>query len=286
MFSFSKKIDKVFIDRIDGNTIKTLDDSGNPSDTIRPINDYINESNPIASLGKDLNDKGLTFVNFSDKDLEQIILFFLMKNIPKEIEDIVGGNGIWKLHKSNSFNWFPNSIKLFMGFSYTFLSINLSWRKNSFLECLFDNLPLYFSDPQKIKQIIYFVVKHFYNSLTSSHVIKIIRCLHNDSISYIVANFIHFDLFRKIKTKDFIGLLKEKHIEGVSSNYLRDLINGYMERDPSFLCDSSGFSYDDLIGLKKFIDGYNNEYPEDPIKGHEELLEFRFNHNRIYASSD
>jgi len=285
MFSFSKKVDKVFIDRIDVNIIKTLDDSGNPSDTIRPINDYINESNPIASLKEDLNVKGLTFENFSDKDLEQIVLFFLMKNLPKEIIDVLEKNGIYKLYKSNSFNWFPNSIKSFMGFSNTFLSINLSWRKNSFLEGLFDRLPLYFSDPQKIKQIIYFVAKYFYKSLTGSHVIKIIRCLHNDSMPYIVVNFIHFDLFRKIKTKDFIGLLKEKHLEGVSSNYLRDLINGYMERDPSFLIDSSGFSYDDLVGLKKFIDSYNNEYTEDPIKGHEKLLKFRFDHYRNYESS-
>ena len=44
MFSFSKKIDMVFIDKNDGNILKTLDDAGNPSETIKPINDYINES--------------------------------------------------------------------------------------------------------------------------------------------------------------------------------------------------------------------------------------------------
>ena len=76
MFSFSKKIDMVFIDKNDRNTIKTLGDAVKPSETIKPINDYINESNPIASLGKDLNDKGLTFENFSDQDLGHVVLFF------------------------------------------------------------------------------------------------------------------------------------------------------------------------------------------------------------------
>lgn len=87
MFSFSKKIDMVFIDKNDRNTIKTLGDAVKPSETIKPINDYINESNPIASLGKDLNDKGLTFENFSDQDLGHVVLFFLTKNLPKDIED-------------------------------------------------------------------------------------------------------------------------------------------------------------------------------------------------------
>ena len=39
MFSFSKKIDMVFIDNNDGNTIKTLCDAVKPSETIKPIND-------------------------------------------------------------------------------------------------------------------------------------------------------------------------------------------------------------------------------------------------------
>ena len=76
MFSFSKKIDMVFIDKNDENILKTLDNSGNPAETIKPINDYINESYPIASLGKDLSDKGLTFENFSDQDLGHVVLFF------------------------------------------------------------------------------------------------------------------------------------------------------------------------------------------------------------------
>jgi hypothetical protein len=66
----------VFIDKNDGNTIKTLGDAVKPSETIKPINDYINESNPIASLGKDLSDKDLTFENFSDQDLGHVVLFF------------------------------------------------------------------------------------------------------------------------------------------------------------------------------------------------------------------
>ena len=254
MFNFSKKIDMVFIDKNDGNTIKTLGDAVKPSETIKPINDYIKESNPIASLGKDLNDKDLTFENFSDQDLGQIILFFLTKNLPKDIEDSVGAKGINKLNKTNSFLGMPNSFS------------GINWRQNSFLEGLFDKLPLYFSDPEKIKQIIHFVVKYFHESLTSKHVIKIIKSLHNDSVSYIVANFIHFDLFRKIKMKDFLALLKEKELEGVSSSYLSDLIKGYLER--------KSMNEIDLMHLGFFIGDYRRKHPEDPIKGHEELVKY------------
>ena len=93
MFSFSKKIDMVFIDKNDGNTIKTLGDAVKPSETIKPINDYINESNPIASLGKDLHDKGLTFENFSDQDLGHVVLFWcvLFKPYTLNITSIFSG---------------------------------------------------------------------------------------------------------------------------------------------------------------------------------------------------
>ena len=197
MFSFSKKIDMVFIEKNDGNTIKTLGDAVKPSETIKPINDYINESNPIASLGKDLHDKGLTFENFSDQDLGHVLLFFLTKNLPKDIENSLGKKGVYKLNKTNWFLGIPNS---FTGINPNW---GLKWRRNIFLEGLIDKLPLYFSDPEKIKQVIHFVVKYFHESLTSKHVIKIIKSLHNDSVSYIVANFIHFDLFRKIETDFF-----------------------------------------------------------------------------------
>jgi len=257
MFSFSKKIDKVFIDKNDGNTIKTLGDEVKPSETIKPINDYIKESNPIASLGKDLNDKGLTFENFSDQDLGQIVLFFLTKNLPKEIEDSLGTKGINKLNKTNSF----------LGISNSFTGINL--RKNSFLEGLFDRLPLYFSDPEKIKQVIHFVVKYFHESLTSKHVIKIIKSLHNDSVSYIVANFIHFDLFRKIEMKDFLALLKEKELEGVSGSYLSDLIKGYLER-------KSGINFSNVIKLSKYVFNYNKANPNNPIKGTDKLIDYHY----------
>lgn len=260
MFSFSKKIDMVFIDKNDGNILKTLDNSGNPAETIKPINDYINESNPIVSLGKDLNDKGLTFENFSDQDLGQIVLFFLTKNLPKDIEDSLGKKGVYKLNKTNWFLGIPNS---FSGINPNW---GLKWRRNIFLEGLIDKLPLYFSDPEKIKQIIHFVVKYFHESITSKHVIKIIKSLHNDSVSYIVANFIHFDLFRKIKMKDFLALLKEKELEGVSSSYLSDLVKGYLEKKT--------MNDMDLIYLQFFIGDYRRRHPEDPIKGHEELVKY------------
>lgn len=263
MFSFSKKIDKVFIDKNDGNTIKTLGDDVKPAETIKPINDYINESNPIASLGKDLNDKGLTFENFSDQDLGHVVLFFLTKNLPKDIEESLDKKGIYKLNKTN---WF-------LGMSNSFTGINPNWglksRTNSFLESLFDRLPLYFSDPEKIKQIIHFVVKYFHESLTSKHVIKIIKSLHNDSVSYIIANFIHFDLFRKIEMNDFFALLKEKELEGVSSSYLSDIINGYLER-------KSGINSNNVVKLSKYVLNYNKANPNNPIKGTDKLIDYHF----------
>jgi len=266
MFSFSKKIDKVFIDKNDGNTIKTSGDEVKPSETIKPINDYINESNPIASLEKDLHDKDLTFENFSDQDLGHVVLFFLTKNLPKDIEDSLGKNGVYKLNKTNWFFGMPNS---FSGINPNW---GLKWRRNTFLEGLIDKLPLYFSDPEKIKQIIHFVVKYFHESLTSKHVIKIIKSLHNDSVSYIVANFIHFDLFRKIKMKDFLALLKEKELEGVSSSYFSDLVKGYLER--------KSMNEIDLMHLQFFTGDYRARHPEDPIKGYEELAKY---HNGRYS---
>ena len=263
MFSFSKKIDMVFIDKNDGNTIKTLGDAVKPSETIKPINDYIKESNPIVSLGKDLSDKGLTFENFSDQDLGHVVLFFLTKNLPKEIEDSLGKKGIYKLNKSNLFLGMPNS---FTGINPNW---GLKWRRNIFLEGLIDKLPLYFSDPEKIKQIIHFVVKYFHESLTSKHVIKIIKSLHNDSVSYIVANFIHFDLFRKIKMKDFLALLKEKELEDVSGSYLSDLIKGYLER-------KSGVNFSNVIKLSKYVFNYNKANPNNPIKGTDKLIDYHY----------
>ena len=269
MFSFSKKIDMVFIDKNDGNTIKTLDNSGNPAETIKLINDYINESNPIASLGKDLNDKDLTFENFSDQDLGHVVLFFLTKNRPKDVEDSLGKKGVYKLNKTNWFLGMPNS---FTGINPNW---GFKWRRNIFLEGLIDKLPLYFSDPEKIKQVIHFVVKYFHESLTSKHVIKIIKSLHNDSVSYIVANFIHFDLFRKIETDCFLAFLKEKQLEGVPSNYLRDLINGYMERKPA-LDYCSG-----LQPIQKFIKTYNRENPKSPIEASKSLINYHFWHQSV-----
>ena len=269
MFSFSKKIDKVFIDKNDGNIIKTLDNSGNPAETIKPINDYINESNPIASLGKDLHDKGLTFENFSDQDLGHVVLFFLTKNLPKDIEDSLGKKGVYKLNKTNWFFGMPNS---FSGINPNW---GLKWRRNIFLEGLIDKLPLYFSDPEKIKQVIHFVVKYFHESLTSKHVIKIIKSLHNDSVSYIVANFIHFDLFRKIEIDCFLAFLKEKQLEGVPSNYLRNLINGYMERKPALDYCS------ELQPIQKFIKTYNKENPKTPIEASKSLINYHFWHQSV-----
>jgi hypothetical protein len=128
---------------------------------------------------------------------------------------------------------------------------------------------------EKIKKVIHFVVKYFHESLTSKHVIKIIKSLHNDSVSYIVANFIHFDLFRKIETDFFLAFLKEKQLEGVPSNYLRDLINGYMERKPA-LDYCSG-----LQPIQKFIKTYNRENPKSPIEASKSLINYHFWHQSV-----
>ena len=246
MFSFSKKIDMVFIDKNDGNILKTLDDAGNPSETIKPINDYINESNPIVSLGKDLNDKGLTFENFSDQDFEQIILFFLTKNLPKEIELSLSKNGIRKLTKFNSF------MSSFMG-----INITNTYSENSFLENLIDKSQLYFTNSEKIKQMIEFIVRNFNQSLKGKHLIKIINSSHNDTIPIVINEFSDMKLFERIDANDFIDVLKEKYQENMPTNYIKELTNIYVLE--------SGSSVLDLEKIKEFVLVFNKENTKDPI---------------------
>ena len=59
---------------------------------------------------------------------------------------------------------------------------------------------------------------------------------------------------------------KEKELEGVSSSYLSDLVKGYLER--------KSMNDMDLIYLRFFIGDYRARHPEDPIKGHEELVKY------------
>ena len=66
MFSFSKKIDMVFIDKNDRNTIKTLGDAVKPSETIKPINDYIKteESVNFYTLMESAKRRGDTAIGY------------------------------------------------------------------------------------------------------------------------------------------------------------------------------------------------------------------------------
>ena len=53
------------------------------------ISDYLSNDNPTKELLKDLSRKGYSYKNFSPEELEKIVLLFLHKNSPKEIEDIM-----------------------------------------------------------------------------------------------------------------------------------------------------------------------------------------------------
>lgn len=234
MFGFSKKIDKVFIDKNDGNTIKTLDKSGNPSDTIKTIKDYINQSNPIASLKKDLNERNLTFKNFSNKDLEQIVLFFLTKNLPKDIELNLGSS--------------------FMGITVTDTSGRIS-----FLENLIDKLEFYFVSSERINQIVDFIIRHFNEALKSKHLIEIIKSSPNETMPILINKLSAGKLFGQIEMDDFINLIKEKYLENIPIEYLKELIKFYVSESGLSL------SVKDLEKIKIFVIAFNKEHEKNPI---------------------
>lgn len=242
MFNFLNKKEKVAIDRNNENKVVILDASKNVVDSLKSLNDYIKESNPIESLKNDLKANNVSFENFNDQDLTQIILFFLSKNYPNDIEASLTSNEIKKITKVNSVFGMPITHKSF---------------ENNFLEGLISKLNIYFSDSEKIKQTVDFIIKYFKKVLKSNHVIEIIKHFSENSLPYILNALSKFQLLNVVKGNDLLGLLKEKYVENYSSQYFEKLISAYLNADDRFL--------DEINLLEKFIELYNKENQSTPI---------------------
>lgn len=242
MFNFLNKKEKVAIDRNNENKVVILDASKNVVDSLKSLNDYIKESNPIESLKNDLKANNVSFENFNDQDLTQIILFFLSKNYPNDIEASLTSNEIKKITKVNSVFGMPITHKSF---------------ENNFLEGLISKLNIYFSDSEKIKQTVDFIIKYFKKVLKSNHVIEIIKHFSENSLPYILNALSKFKLLNVVKGNDLLGLLKEKYVENYSSQYFEKLISAYLNADDRFL--------DEINLLEKFIELYNKENQSTPI---------------------
>lgn len=242
IFNFLNKKEKISIDRNNESKIVVSDSSNNVINTLKSLNDYIKESNPVESLKHDLNANNVSFENFNDKDLTQIIIFFLYKNYPKDIENNLTPSEIKKITKINSIFGMPISDKSL---------------KNNFLESLISKLSVYFSDSEKIKQTVDFIIKHFKKILNSNHVVEIIKHFSENSMPYILKVLYKEELLNVIKAKDLLKLLKERYLENYSSQYFQKLISAYLNADDRFL--------EEINILEDFVKLYNQENPSTPL---------------------
>lgn len=234
MIFFSRK--KLLVDNeyiVDQKNKKIIENS---------ISDYLNKDNPVKELLKDLSSKGYSYKNFSLEELEKIVLLFLHKNSPKEIEYIMS-----PLSRDVAER---NPFEVYDPFGY--LMDSKFFSKN-----LIDNLDYYKKYNGKIKQIFDLLIGWVLYKLKGEDYIKFIQYLNDDELEYVFEK-LHkegFNFSQRITIDNLFQLINTK--KNAPASYFERLINAFVT--------NRNTNDKEIAILERFIEQYNKNNPNDPI---------------------
>ena len=209
------------------------------------LSDYLNKDNPTKELLKDLSDKGYSYKNLSLEELEKIVLLFLHKNSPKEIEYIMSPLSRDVLERNLS-DIFVDSYDPFI-----FMLDSPSFYRN-----LINNLDDYKKYNGKIKEIFDLLFGWFRKKLKGEDYIKFISYLNDDELDSFFEK-LHKNNYGTIITIDnLFQLINTK--ENAPTSYFERLINAFVT--------NRNTNDKEIAILERFIEQYNKNNPTNPIK--------------------
>lgn len=207
------------------------------------ISDYLSNDNPTKELLKDLSDKGYSYKSFPLEELEKIVLLFLHKNSPKEIEYIMSPLSRDVLER--------NPITIYDPFLHLVNS-------NFFSKNLIDKLDDYKKYNGKIKEIVDLLIGYVLYKLKGEDYIKFILYLNDDELEYVFEKLhkIGFNYGTRITIDNLFQLINTK--ENAPTSYFERLINAFVT--------NRNTNDKEIAILERFIEQYNKNNPSDPIK--------------------
>lgn len=235
MIFFSRK--KLLVDN------EYIVDQQNKKIIEKSISDYLNKDNPVKELLKDLSSKGYSYKNLSLEELGKIVLLFLHKNSPKEIEYIMSPLSRDVLER--------NPITIYDPFLHLMDS-------NFFSKNLIDKLDDYKKYNGKIKELVDLLIGYVLYKLKGEDYIKFILYLNDDELEYVFEKLhkIGFNYGTRITTDNLFQLINIK--ENAPTSYFERLINAYVT--------NRNTNDKDIAILERFIEQYNKNNPSDSIK--------------------
>lgn len=205
------------------------------------LSDYLSNDNPTKELLKDLSSKGYSYKNFPLEELQKIVLLFLHKNSPKEIEYIMSPLSKDVTERN------PFAIND----SFADLMLNPSFQRS-----LIDNLDDYKKYNGKIKQIFDLLIDWVLFKLKGEDYIKFIQYLNDNELEYVFETLYKYNYGTKITIDNLFQLINTK--KNAPASYFERLINAFVT--------NRNTNDKEIAILERFIEQYNKNNPSDPIK--------------------
>ena len=207
------------------------------------ISDYLSKDNPTKELLKDLSSKGYSYKNFPLEELEKIVLLFLHKNSPKEIQYIMSPLSRDVLER--------NPIEVYDPFAY--LMDSKFFSKN-----LINNLDDYKKYNGKIKEIFDLLIGWVLYKLKGEDYIKFIQYLNDDELEYVFEKLHNegFNFSQRITIDNLFQIINTK--KNAPASYFERLINTFVT--------NRNTNDKEIAILDRFIEQFNKNNPSDPIK--------------------
>lgn len=207
------------------------------------ISDYLSKDNPTKELLKDLSSKGYSYKNFPLEELKKIVLLFLHKNSPKEIQYIMSPLSRDVLER--------NPIEVYDPFAY--LMDSKFFSKN-----LINNLDDYKKYNGKIKEIFDLLIGWVLYKLKGEDYIKFIQYLNDDELEYVFEKLHNegFNFSQRITIDNLFQIINTK--KNAPASYFERLINTFVT--------NRNTNDKEIAILDRFIEQFNKNNPSDPIK--------------------
>ena len=207
------------------------------------LSDYLSNDNPTKELLRDLSSKGYSYKNFPLEELEKIVLLFLHKNSPKEIQYIMS-----PLSRDVAER---NPFEVYDPFAYLIDS-------KFFSKNLINKLDDYKKYNGKIKEIFDLLIGLVLYKLKGEDYIKFIQYLNDDELEYVFEK-LHkegFNFSHRITIDNLFQIINTK--KNAPASYFERLINAFVT--------NRNTNDKEIAILERFIEQYNKNNPTDPIK--------------------
>ena len=207
------------------------------------LSDYLSNDNPTKELLRDLSSKGYSYKNFPLEELEKIVLLFLHKNSPKEIQYIMS-----PLSRDVAER---NPFEVYDPFAYLIDS-------KFFSKNLINKLDDYKKYNGKIKEIFDLLIGLVLYKLKGEDYIKFIQYLNDDELEYVFEK-LHkegFNFSHRITIDNLFQIINTK--KNAPASYFERLINAFVT--------NRNTNDKEVAILERFIEQYNKNNPSDPIK--------------------